>query len=151
MFSIINKRFLNTNANILHKIIVDDIKQIGPYTYEADWICNMIENEKSADEKDGHSGFSFGYTKLITDVINKDGFPNWKNNYVHLSFDNMFQIFYFKGFAKLGNKLITTSFDSDLLENFNKIHKHNNYDIKEPILHLRPFMKELVKKYPELK
>ena len=63
----------------------------------------------------------------------------------------MLQLFYFTGFVKLGNKIITTSFDSDLLENFKKIHKSNNYNIENPNIQLKPFIEELVRKYPELK
>lgn len=93
-----------------------------------------------------HSWNSYKYTENITNVINIDSYTNWKNNYVHLSFDDMLRLFYFTGFTCLGNKLITMSFNSDLIGKFNKKHKLNNYKIKEPVLELRPFMIEIVKK-----
>ena len=148
MFSIIGKRFLSTNVS---NHLINDIKILGPYSYEARWIVNMIDNEKTADEKDGHSGSSYRYTKDIATVIKNDSYTNCKNNYVHLSFDDMLGLFYFTGFTRLGNKLITTPFDAYLIEEFNKTHKLNNYKIKESVIQLKPFMVEIAKKFPELK
>ena len=63
----------------------------------------------------------------------------------------MLGLFYFTGFTRLGNKLITTPFDAYLIEEFNKTHKLNNYKIKESVIQLKPFMVEIAKKFPELK
>lgn len=82
MFTNIIKRTLSTSN--ISKILVEDIKQIGPYTTESQWIVNMIEDSTTADDKDGHSGFSYLYTKTIADTILKNGYSTWKTNHVHL-------------------------------------------------------------------
>ncbi len=148
MFSIIRKRFLSTNIS---NHLINDIKSIGPYDYEAQWIVNMIDDEKTADKKDGHSGNSYYYTKYIANVIKADSYTNWKNNHVHLSFDDMFRLFYLDGYACIGHPLITMPFDNSLIQEFNKIHKLNNYKIKDPVKQFSPFWTEIIKKHPELK
>ena len=139
-------RKISNISTILHKEII----KIGPYRseIEASWIIKMLEDGTYYKI---HSGFSHGYTKRISETITTDGFSNWKNNYVHLSFDDMIKLFYMKGYQKLGDILITTPFDNQLIRNFNETHKLNNYKIEQPILQLKPMMIELVKKYPELK
>lgn len=148
MFSNYRKQFLSTNIT---EHLINDIKTLGPYSFEARWIVNMIDDEKTADEKDGHSSSSYRYTKDIATVIKTDSYIKWKNNYVHLSFDDMLRLFYFTNYYRLGNKLITTSFDESLIREFNKIHKLNNYKIKEADVELKPFMVEITNKFPELK
>jgi hypothetical protein len=117
------------NFNVYNKSIIDDIKKIGPYTYEAQWFFNMLNNPDSCDIIDGHSGLSHGYTNLITNVIKKKGYDDWKTKHVHLSFDEMNDLFFLKGLSQLGNILITHSFNSELLENFNAMRKKDNYTI----------------------
>ena len=117
------------NFNVYNKSIIDNIKKIGPYTFEAQRFFNMLENPDSCDIMNEHSGYSYGYTNLITNVIKKKGYDNWKTKHVHLSFKEMIDLFYFKGFPQLGNGLITNSFNSELLENFNTMRKKDNYTI----------------------
>lgn len=157
MLSNTSKRFFSTNS--LSKISIGDIKQIGPYTHEAKWIVNMIKYRNNFDmieyrnnvDKDGHSDSSQMYTTEISNIISKYGFDDWKNKNVHISFDEILKLFYFKGYVRLANVLITTQFDECLIKEFNKTHKLYNYKLEEPVKQLKPFFTKIVELYPELK
>jgi hypothetical protein len=138
-------RIVTNASKVLHR----EITKIGPYraNAEAEWIVNMLEDPNDKN----HSGLSYCYTKEITNTIITNGLINWKNNYIHLTYDDMFKIFYCKGFVKLGTDLITTPFDNQLITKFNEQYKLDNYEIKEPVLHLLPLLKIIQENNPELK
>jgi hypothetical protein len=112
ILSTFGKRFYMTKMS---KHLLSDISAIGPYRkeLEATWIVNMLQDKNNSSD---HSGFSYMYTETITNVITNVDYTNWKTNHIHLSFDDMFLMFYMNGFLRLGTKLISTPFNTELIK-----------------------------------
>lgn len=97
-----------------------DLKFIGYHDAESRWITSMrdaytngfILNPSNYQKVDncGHSGGSFVYTKVITDNIKKNNFDEWKENFLHLNYSDLLNLFYFTGFQRAGNHLISHNF-----------------------------------------
>jgi hypothetical protein len=111
-----------------------DLNKIGYPNTESNWITNMrdayLEGYCSNPEKYQkfsdckHSGGSFMYTKIITNNIHTNEFEEWKENFLHLNYDDILKMFYLTGFQNAGNGFISHNFkksgNKDALEIFRK-------------------------------
>ena len=104
--------------------------KLGYHHAEANWINNLSKLILTSHpdkmkllhtisvHDDGHTFHTDMYTKAIVSsmLCNKD----WSETHVHLNYDVVWDKFYRHGFYNLGNRLLTTPHEIELLKKFNK-------------------------------
>lgn len=147
-------RTLRKTHKLFTNFTLNDLKQTHLGSVESNWVFNLkeklkhdkhlLENLQSSThisdqisvlksiscEKDGHTGFSDLYTKIVTLNILNNSMFQWKKHQVHLNYGIMFNRFYLCGYGALGNNLLSHKFTStqeySKLKQFNS--KLSNFD-----------------------
>ena len=105
------KRLISYN-NFKYK----DLRKIGYPETESRWIVNMRDAYFYFDDtKNLYFNLSYKamYTGAIVNVIKKNNWKTWKNNFIHISFYDIFTQFYSKEISYIGNELISYNFHNN--------------------------------------
>lgn len=120
----------------IRDIFLKPIQTMGPYTKEADWIISGLTT-KNYDNENMEQRFG----NKIAHNIKLMNLYIWQQYYVHLTFDDMYRLFYkYESTVHMGDLLITTPFHDNyhLIQKFNQTYKNNNYQIKDPVKEIKP-------------
>ena len=136
----------------INSILIDGIKSIGPYgKFEARNIVDILNGSYTQEQlKNNHTKKHIMHAESIASVIVKEGYDEWKKNYIHLSYEDITTHFIYGKFPYYPQNfkvLVSTSFENnlELLKEFNENYKANSYKVLDANTELKPLINYIAK------